>query len=66
MQLLAIFSLPHPGVTKCAVNPHNCHMAVTVGEDGYLRQWRSKQKYEDLCVYFLILIHLSASVVVKR
>jgi len=41
---VTLASLPHESVTGCAVNPHNSDMALTVGEDGCIKQWRSKRK----------------------
>eukprot|EP00090_Calanus_glacialis_P023408 TRINITY_DN36132_c0_g1_i1.p1 TRINITY_DN36132_c0_g1~~TRINITY_DN36132_c0_g1_i1.p1 ORF type:complete len:159 (-),score=31.37 TRINITY_DN36132_c0_g1_i1:18-494(-) len=40
---VTIASLPHPGITKCIVNPANSDMALTVGDDGICRVWRSKR-----------------------
>jgi len=37
--------LPHPSCSCCAVNPHNSEQAITVGEDGFVRQWTSKKRH---------------------
>ena len=34
---LTVANLPHSGVVKCLVNPHNSHSAITVGDDGNIK-----------------------------
>ena len=42
---VTVANLDHPGIVKCVVNPHNSQLAVTVGEDGFVKQWRAQQKH---------------------
>lgn len=41
---VTVASLPHESVTGCAINPHDADMALTVGEDGSVKQWSSRRK----------------------
>ena len=40
--------MPHENATTTLVNPHDMEMAVTVGEEGDVRIWRSSRKMRQL------------------